>query len=137
MFLPHPHGAPPDPCPEAARQQLANRPATAGPFACAGTPSGESTPITSGRLPRMLSLSKRLGALVSLATMFLLSLAAPALAADGVGLAGRVSDATITFFCFGVIIFFILFVIVASIIQGRLDSRKERARADLERLRRP
>lgn len=85
----------------------------------------------------MDSLLRRLGAVVSLAALLLLGLAAPAIAADGVGLAGRVSDATITFFCFGVMIFFVAIVVLGSILQARLDSRKERARADLERLRRP
>ncbi len=74
---------------------------------------------------------------VALGLILSFGFAAPALAADGEGLAGRPSDATITFFCFGVMIFFVAFVIIASVIQGRLDSRKERARADLERLRRP
>lgn len=85
----------------------------------------------------MQSLAKRLSAVLGLSLALLLGLAAPALAADGVGLAGRVSDATITFFCFGVMVFFVLMVVLGSIVQARLDSRKERARADLERLRRP
>ncbi|UJA21381.1 hypothetical protein HJD18_14940 [Thermoleophilia bacterium SCSIO 60948] len=85
----------------------------------------------------MQSFAKRLSAVAALAIALLLSLAGPALAADGVGLAGRVSDATITFFCFGVMVFFVLIVVLGSIVQARLDSRKERARADLERLRRP
>ena len=64
-----------------------------------------------------------------------LVLAAPAaFAADGVGLAGRTDDKTITFFCFGVIAFFPILVTVLSLIQGRLEKRKERRRYDLERL---
>jgi hypothetical protein len=74
--------------------------------------------------------------LAASATMLLL--ASPiALAADGEGLYGRTDDKVITFFCFGVIIFFTLFVIFASILQNRLETRKERAREDIERLRRP
>jgi hypothetical protein len=57
-----------------------------------------------------------------------------ALAADGLGFAGRVSDKTITLFCFGVIIFFPLLVTVLSLVQDRLERRHERRRYDLERL---
>lgn len=61
-------------------------------------------------------------------------LAAPlALAENGEGLAGRTTDKTVTFFCFGVIAFFAILVIVLSIVQGRLEARKDRRRADLER----
>jgi hypothetical protein len=72
----------------------------------------------------------------ALAALLALSLgqAPAALAADGVGLAGRVGDKTITLFCFGVIAFFPILVITLSVIQGRLEARKERRRYDLERL---
>lgn len=66
-----------------------------------------------------------------------LALAPAALAADGVGLGGRTTDASITFFCFGVIALFILLPIVLSLIQHRLESRKERMREQLERVHRP
>jgi hypothetical protein len=39
----------------------------------------------------------------------------------------------VTFFCFGVIAFFAILVIVMSLIQGRLEKRKELRRGDLER----
>ena len=55
------------------------------------------------------------------------------LADNGAGLAGPVTDKTITFFCFGVIAFFAILVIVLSLIQGRLEKRKEQRRYDLER----
>jgi hypothetical protein len=72
------------------------------------------------------------------ASVAMLLLASPvAMAADGEGLYGRTDDKVITFFCFGVIIFFTLFVIVMSIAQNRLETRKERAREDIERLRKP
>ena len=62
-------------------------------------------------------------------------LAAPAaLAENGVGLAGPTTDKTVTFFCFGVIAFFAILVTVLSIVQGRLEKRKEQRRYDLERL---
>ncbi len=60
--------------------------------------------------------------------------AAPAAFADnGTGLAGPTTDKTVTFFCFGVIAFFAILVIVLSLVQGRLERRKERRRYDLER----
>lgn len=61
--------------------------------------------------------------------------AAPAaLARDGVGLAGPTTDKTVTFFCFGVMGFFVILVIGLSLIQGRLERRKEQRRSDLQRL---
>jgi hypothetical protein len=67
--------------------------------------------------------------------LIVLLLAAPAaLAADGEGLYGRTDDKVITFFCFGVIAFFAILVTVLSLIQMRLEARKERRRSDLERL---
>ena len=68
------------------------------------------------------------------AALTLVLVAAPAaLAENGVGLAGPVTDKEITFFCFGVIGFFALLVIVLSLIQARLDKRKEVRRQDLDR----
>jgi hypothetical protein len=72
-------------------------------------------------------------ALVSLLALLLLQ-AQAALAADGVGTAGRISEKTVTFICFGIIAFFPILVITLSIIQGRLEARKDRRRYDLERL---
>jgi bacteriorhodopsin len=63
-----------------------------------------------------------------------LALAPVALADNGVGLAGPTTDKTVTFFCFGVIFFFVILVVVMSLIQGKLEKRKERRRYDLERL---
>jgi putative copper export protein len=69
-----------------------------------------------------------------LAALLSMLLAAPlALAENGVGLAGPTNDKTVTFFCFGVIAFFAILVIVLSLIQGRLEKRKEQRRYDLER----
>jgi hypothetical protein len=63
-----------------------------------------------------------------------LLLTAPlALAENGVGLMGPTTDKEITFFCFGVIAFFAFTVIILSLIQGRLEKRKEQRRADLSR----
>lgn len=63
----------------------------------------------------------------------MLVLAPAALADEGVGLAGPTTDKTVTFFCFGVIAFFASLVIVLSLIQNRLEKRKEQRKADLAR----
>jgi hypothetical protein len=63
-----------------------------------------------------------------------LVIAPAAMAADGVGVYGRTDDKVVTFFAFGVIAFFAIFVIVLSLIQIRLENRKERRTQDLERL---
>lgn len=73
------------------------------------------------------------GAAICAALLSLLLAAPFALADNGVGLAGPTTDKTVTFFCFGVIAFFAILVTVMSIIQGRLEARKERRRQDLER----
>jgi hypothetical protein len=75
-------------------------------------------------------------ALVSVAAAAL-GFAPGALAADGVGLYGRTDDLVVTLFAFGVLIFFAVFVTVATLVQIRLEGRKERARSELERLRQP
>jgi hypothetical protein len=74
--------------------------------------------------------------LVIPALLSLLVMSPAAMGADGVGVYGRTDDKVVTLFAFGVMGFFVLLVITASIVQGRLDSRKERAREELERLRR-
>ena len=76
-----------------------------------------------------LSLLLALGAL--------LVLAPAAFAADGVGLWGRTDDKVVTYASFALIAFFAILVTVFSLIQIRLENRKERAREELERLRRP
>lgn len=69
------------------------------------------------------------------AALAMLLVAAPAaLASNGAGLAGPVTDKTVTFFCFGVIGFFAILVIVLSLVQGRLEKRKDQRRYDLQRL---
>ena len=71
-----------------------------------------------------------------LTTALLLVAASPAMAADGVGLWGRTDDKVITFFALGVVVFFALLVTLLSLLQIRLEGRKDRERAELERLRR-
>jgi putative copper export protein len=81
-----------------------------------------------GKLPRYFALA------LSAAACTLLVLAPTALAADGVGLYGRTNDKVVTFFAFGLIAFFAILVTVLSLIQIRLDNRKQRRKEDLERL---
>lgn len=66
-----------------------------------------------------------------------LALAPVAFGADGVGLWGRTDDKVITYFSFAVMAFFVILVVGLSFAQHRLETRKERARSELERLRRP
>ena len=81
-----------------------------------------------GKLPRVLFQA-------SLAAVCALLLLAPAaFAADGVGLYGRTDDKVVTFFAFGLIAFFTILVVVLSLIQIRLDNRKEQRKEELERL---
>ena len=75
-------------------------------------------------------------ALISATAVLVLVLAAAAMAADGVGTGGRTTDKSVTFFCFGVIALFMVLPIVLSLIQARLDGRKERMREQIERVRR-
>lgn len=92
-------------------------------------------PVSCARFPSVRAPSRPASIAAALiAALFSLLLAAPlALADNGVGLAGPTTDKTVTFFCFGVIAFFAILVTVMSIIQGRLEARKERRRSDLER----
>ena len=75
---------------------------------------------------------------VAVASLAILAAFAPsALAADGVGLWGPTNDKVVTYFGFGCLVFFTVLVTVMSLIQGRLENRKERRRQELERLRPP
>jgi putative copper export protein len=76
---------------------------------------------------------KRAAAALASALALMLVVAPAAMAENGVGLAGPTTDKTVTFFCFGVIAFFALIPIVMSLIQGKLERRKERRRSDLQR----
>ena len=58
-----------------------------------------------------------------------LALAAPALAKNGEGLAGETNDKVITFFCLGLVLFFTLVVILGTIVQTRLERRKDARKA--------
>ncbi len=84
-----------------------------------------------------MSRARRLLLLVFASAVALLVAAPAAMAADGVGLWGRTDDKVVTYFSFAVMAFFTVLVIALTIIQSRLESRKDRAREELERLRRP
>ena len=81
----------------------------------------------------MHKLSRRLLPFI-FALAGLLVLSPAAMAADGVGTYGRTDDKVVTWFAFGLIAFFAILVTVLSLIQIRLDNRKERRTKDLERL---
>jgi hypothetical protein len=87
------------------------------------------------RLPGVRPPSRRiLFVCAALASLAVLLLAAPAaLAENGVGLAGPTTDKSVTFFCFGVIAFFAALPIVLSLIQARLEKRKEQRYGDLQK----
>ena len=97
-------------------------------------PSGMA-PSPCARFPGVSLPSRRTAIAASLLAALLSMLwAVPmALAENGVGLAGPTDDKTVTFFCFGVIGFFAILVIVLSLVQGHLEKRKERRKYDLER----
>ena len=84
----------------------------------------------SGRLSRLFLL-------LTSALALLLASAPAALAADGIGIGGPTDDRKVTYWAFGVMAFFTIAVIVASLVQIRLESRKERLRRELERVHRP
>jgi hypothetical protein len=80
-----------------------------------------------------VTASRAIRSVVALVAISALVAAPEAMAADGEGLYGRTDDKVITFFAFGVIGFFAVLVIVLSLIQIRLESRKERLQRDLQR----
>ena len=84
----------------------------------------------------MIAPSRRLIVACALAAALVCALlAAPmALAENGVGLMGPTTDKTVTFFCFGVIGFFALLPVVLTLIQSRLEKRKEERQSNLQRL---
>jgi hypothetical protein len=57
-----------------------------------------------------------------------LAVAAPAMANAGEGLAGELNDKIITFFCLGVLLFFVLVIVLGTLIQSRLEAKKDAAK---------
>jgi putative copper export protein len=82
------------------------------------------------RTPRSRTLTAVFGAVL----LALLALVPSAMGADGEGLYGRTDDKVVTFFSFGLMAFFTILVVVLSLIQIRLENRKDRRKQDLERL---
>ncbi len=78
--------------------------------------------------------ASRIALLLGVALGALLWSSGAAVASEG--LLGPVEDFDVTMFNFGVIAFFLIVPIVLSIIQHRLETRRERAREQLERIRR-
>ena len=65
-----------------------------------------------------------LTAIVAIATSLVLS--APAMASGaGEGLAGETNDKAVTFFCLGVLLFFVLVIVVGTLIQSSMEKRKD------------
>ena len=64
------------------------------------------------------------------AIVFNFLLTAPAFASDnGEGLAGETDDKVVTFVALGAVVFFTVFVIVMSALQGLLEKRKDQRKA--------
>jgi hypothetical protein len=97
------------------------------------------TAMRDGQVIRVRSVSRaaRLALVLMVALTVALLVAPVAMGADGEGTYGRTDDKVVTFAAFIVMGFFAVLVTVLSLIQIRLESRRERAREDLERLRRP
>jgi hypothetical protein len=71
---------------------------------------------------------RKLAPLVVLA-VWLIPAATASAGDNGEGLYGETDDKIVTFFSLGVVIFFALFVIVASWVQGALERRKQERKA--------
>jgi hypothetical protein len=79
---------------------------------------------------------RRIASVLALAVVAALLFSPTAVAADGVGLWGRANDKVVTLFGFAIMGFFTILVIMLSLVQTRLENRKERIQEDLDRLRR-
>src|SRR5919197_1978742 len=100
-------------------------------------PVAELSRSAPGRVAAVRGRLSRLLLLLASASVALLASAPGALAADGIGIGGPTDDRKVTYWAFGVMVFFTVRVIVASLIQIRLESRKERLRREFERVHRP
>jgi hypothetical protein len=81
-------------------------------------------------------MRKRIATTALATTLISLILSAPALAdgfgkggGAGEGLAGETNDKAVTFFCLGVLLFFVSVVVVGTIIQSSLEKRKNARKA--------
>jgi putative Mn2+ efflux pump MntP len=81
-------------------------------------------------------MRKRIASTALATTLLSLALSAPALASSfgkgnnsGEGLVGETDDKVVTFFCFGVLLFFVLTIVVGTMIQSSLEKRKDAHKA--------
>ena len=78
-------------------------------------------------------MRQRLNRVATFPLAWVLALAPAAIADDvtdnGEGFLGETDDQLVTFFSLGVVLFLALFVTLASLIQGRLEKRKEEKKA--------
>jgi hypothetical protein len=72
---------------------------------------------------------RKLAPILMLALWLIPAAGAFAATDNGEGLLGETDDRIVTFFSLGVVIFFAVFVIVASWLQAALDRRKEQRKA--------
>jgi hypothetical protein len=84
-----------------------------------------------------MSRARRLALFAAAALGAILLFAPAAFAADGVGIGGPTDDRKVTYWAFGVLVFFAVLVTVLALIQNRLENRKERLRRELDRVHRP
>ena len=94
---------------------------------------GDARGRRGSRAARPARVARSLAALGGLALAVTLLAAPAAIAADGEGLLGRTTDMDVTLWSFAVMGFFAILVTVLSITQIRLESRRERARQEIER----
>jgi hypothetical protein len=76
-------------------------------------------------------MRNRLATTALFTTLLSLVLTAPAMAEGfgkgsgaGEGLAGETNDKVVTFFCLGVLLFFVLTIVIGTVIQKKLEDRK-------------
>ena len=81
-------------------------------------------------------MRRRIATTALATTVMSLVLSAPALAEGfgkgggaGEGLAGETNDKAVTFFCLGVLMFFVLVVVLGTIIQSSLEKKKDARKA--------
>jgi hypothetical protein len=81
-------------------------------------------------------MRKRIATTALASTLLSLVLSAPALAdgfgkggGAGEGLAGETDDKAVTIFCLGVLLFFVLVVVLGTIVQSSLEKRKNARKA--------
>ena len=73
--------------------------------------------------------SRSATALLTLALLVVPAASALAKGDNGEGLAGETDDKLITFFSFGVIVFFVLVIVIGTLIQTALEKRKQEKKA--------